>query len=108
MRSLFDAAGVAILRPGAPIKTPSFVLALKGGHNGELHNHNDVGSYTLALAPTSGKNAEMKFVSRDPGGEVYTARTFSSRRYEGQLLNSFGHPVPRVAGTLQTLSLIHI
>ena len=102
MRSLFDDAGVAVLRPGAAIKKPSFVMALKGGHNGELHNHNDVGSYTLALAPPSDKRAEMKFVSRDPGGEVYTARTFSSRRYEGQLLNSFGHPVPRIAGTLQT------
>lgn len=102
MRSLFENAGVAILRPDASTTVPAFVMALKGGHNGELHNHNDVGSYTLALAPPSGKNAEMKFVSRDPGGEVYTARTFSSRRYEGELLNSFGHPVPRIAGTLQT------
>jgi hypothetical protein len=37
----------------------------------------------------------------DPGGEVYTARTFSSRRYESNVLNSFGHPVPLVAGKLQ-------
>ena len=37
----------------------------------------------------------------DPGGEVYTARTFSSRRYESKVLNSFGHPVPLVAGKLQ-------
>ena len=38
----------------------------------------------------------------DPGGEVYTARTFSNKRYESKLLNSFGHPVPVVAGKLQT------
>ncbi len=101
-RSLFDDAGVAILRPDASTTAPGFVLALKGGHNGELHNHNDVGSYTLAIAPLNAKNEDVKFVSRDPGGEVYTARTFSSRRYEGELLNSFGHPVPRIAGTLQT------
>ena len=37
----------------------------------------------------------------DPGAEVYTARTFSARRYDSNVLNSFGHPVPRVAGMLQ-------
>ena len=37
----------------------------------------------------------------DPGGEVYTARTFSKDRYKSNLLNSFGHPVPVVAGQLQ-------
>jgi hypothetical protein len=37
----------------------------------------------------------------DPGGEVYTARTFSSRRYESKVLSSYGHPVPVVAGKLQ-------
>jgi hypothetical protein len=37
----------------------------------------------------------------DPGGEVYTARTFSGRRYESNVLNSYGHPVPIVAGKLQ-------
>jgi hypothetical protein len=37
----------------------------------------------------------------DPGGEVYTARTFSGRRYESKVLNSFGHPIPLVAGKLQ-------
>ena len=37
----------------------------------------------------------------DPGAEVYTARTFSKDRYKSNLLNSFGHPVPVVAGQLQ-------
>ena len=37
----------------------------------------------------------------DPGTEVYTRRTFSSDRYVSGVLNSFGHPVPRVAGQLQ-------
>jgi hypothetical protein len=37
----------------------------------------------------------------DPGAETYTARTFSSKRYESNVLNSFGHPVPVVAGKLQ-------
>ena len=38
----------------------------------------------------------------DPGGEVYTRRTFSSQRYESKVLNSFGHPVPVIAGKLQS------
>ena len=38
----------------------------------------------------------------DPGGEIYTARTFSPRRYESKLLNSYGHSVPRINGKLQT------
>ena len=37
----------------------------------------------------------------DPGGEVYTARTFSKDRYESKVINSFGHNVPLVAGQLQ-------
>jgi len=37
----------------------------------------------------------------DPGAEVYTARTFSGRRYESKVLNSYGHPVPVVGEELQ-------
>src|SRR5208282_5878716 len=37
----------------------------------------------------------------DPGGETYTARTFSSHRYDSKVINSYGHAVPRVAGQLQ-------
>ena len=37
----------------------------------------------------------------DPGGEVYTRRTFSKDRYVSKMLNSYGHPVPVVGGKLQ-------
>ena len=37
----------------------------------------------------------------DPGGEEYTARTFSKDRYASKVLNSYGHPVPVVGGCLQ-------
>ena len=37
----------------------------------------------------------------DPGGEIYTARTFSSRRYDSQVLNSYGNAVPVIGGRLQ-------
>lgn len=68
-------------------------FGIKGGTNAELHNHNDIGSWTLYL-----DGAE---VAGDPGGEIYTARTFSKNRYVSDVLNSFGHPVPRVGGELQ-------
>jgi hypothetical protein len=70
-----------------------FAAAIKGGHNDELHNHNDLGSFVVAL----GRSTPLV----DPGSEVYTARTFSAQRYESNVLNSFGHGVPLVAGQLQ-------
>lgn len=102
IRTEFPDAGVVICRPNASAKGYYFATAFKGGHNAEMHNHNDVGSYTLVLGNAADPKAADLFVSRDPGGETYTARTFSSRRYEGELLNSYGHPVPRIAGTLQS------
>ncbi len=92
IRSWFDQAGVLISRPG-PSSSSRLAVALKGGHNDEHHNHNDVGSFVVVL--------DDKPLLLDPGGEIYTARTFSSRRYESNVLNSFGHPVPIVAGKLQ-------
>lgn len=91
LRDWFDDAGILISRPTS---AKGLGVALKGGHNAEHHNHNDVGSYVVALA---GKTPLV-----DPGSEVYTARTFSAERYTSGVLNSFGHPVPRVAGQLQT------
>jgi len=70
-----------------------FGAAIKGGHNGQHHNHNDVGSFVVAVR---GKAPLL-----DPGSEIYTARTFSDQRYQSNVLNSFGHAVPRVAGRLQ-------
>ena len=92
IRSWFENAGILICRP-AQSSSSSLAVALKGGNNAEHHNHNDVGSFVVVLGDRP--------LLLDPGGEVYTARTFSSRRYESKVLNSFGHPVPLVAGKLQ-------
>jgi hypothetical protein len=92
IRSWFDKAGVLISRPNTG-SSSRLAIALKGGHNSEHHNHNDVGSFIVVLGD--------KPLLLDPGGEVYTARTFSGRRYESNVLNSYGHPVPIVAGKLQ-------
>ena len=92
IRSWFDKAGVLLCRPRAN-SSSQLAVALKGGHNAEHHNHNDVGSFVVVLGD--------KALLLDPGGEVYTARTFSSKRYDSGVLNSFGHSVPIVAGKLQ-------
>jgi hypothetical protein len=92
LRDWFEQAGILIGRPAAGSKC-AMGVALKGGHNAEHHNHNDVGSYVVVVTDTP--------VLLDPGAEVYTARTFSGRRYDSNLLNSFGHAVPVVAGKLQ-------
>jgi hypothetical protein len=93
LRDWFNDAGILICRP-TPDSSRALGAALKGGHNAEQHNHNDVGSFVVAI----GKATPLL----DPGSEVYTQRTFSGRRYESNVLNSFGHPVPRVAGKLQS------
>ena len=86
-RTLFPDAQVYIGR------AKRIAFGVKGGTNAELHNHNDLGSWTLLL--------DGKEVAGDPGAEVYTARTFSEKRYVSDVLNSYGHPVPRVGGELQ-------
>jgi hypothetical protein len=69
------------------------VLAVKAGHNAESHNHNDVGSFVLAVDDT--------VYLCDPGAGAYNAAYFSPKRYENVFANSYGHSVPRIGGTLQ-------
>ncbi|MDR2115943.1 MAG: heparinase II/III-family protein [Planctomycetaceae bacterium] len=92
LRTDFPDAGVMIFRPKTG-ETKQLAVVCKGGHNAEHHNHNDIGSFTVMYAGT------MPIL--DPGGEIYTRRTFSNKRYDSKLLNSFGHPVPVINGQLQ-------
>ncbi|MBN2295724.1 MAG: heparinase II/III family protein [Pirellulales bacterium] len=93
-REWFENAGVLICRPGEEAQDHCKMgVAIKGGHNAEHHNHNDVGTFIVAVG--------NKVPLIDPGREDYTRRTFSSKRYASGVLNSWGHPVPRVAGKLQ-------
>lgn len=48
-------------------------LAIKGGHNGESHNHNDIGNYIIAL--------DGEPLVADAGVGVYTKFTFNEMRY---------------------------
>jgi len=93
LRTWFENSALLICRPG-PATTRRLSASLIGGHNGVNHNHNDLGTFTVVL--------DGRSVVLDPGAEVYSFRTFSEQRYESPLLNSYGHPVPRVAGHLQS------
>jgi len=68
-------------------------LAAKGGHNAESHNHNDVGNF---IVYADGYPALI-----DVGVETYTAKTFSSRRYEIWTMQSAFHNLPTINGTMQ-------
>ena len=92
LRSFFPGGGVLISRTAAGTEPP-FAVCLKGGNNDEPHNHNDVGSFSVVLG--------REMVICDPGGEVYTKRTFGPHRYDSKVLSSFGHAVPVIGGQLQ-------
>ncbi|MEF3302042.1 heparinase II/III domain-containing protein [Paenibacillus sp. GYB003] len=68
-------------------------VAAKGGHNGESHNHNDVGHFIVYY------NGRPFLI--DAGVESYTSKTFSSRRYEIWTMQSDYHSVPTVCGMQQ-------
>ena len=70
-----------------------FFFAAKGGHNAESHNHNDLGSCVLYI---NGKPCLV-----DIGRETYTAKTFSSRRYEIWTMQSQYHNLPKINGVDQ-------
>ncbi len=74
-------------------------LAFKGANNGWSHGHVDVGTYVVSL----GKVLLMV----DPGSTKYGTNTFTSKRFENQILNSYGHSVPKVAGQLQKPGVDH-
>lgn len=87
-----DEVQFLISRPRRDSKT-RMAATFKGGNNGVNHSHNDLGTFTVLIGD--------KELLCDPGKELYNKRTFSKYRYECDLLNSFGHPVPVVAGELQ-------
>jgi hypothetical protein len=64
----------------------ALVLATKGGHNGEMHNQNDVGN---VIVHTDGES-----VISDIGRGRYTKAYFGSQRYEHIANSSRGHSVP--------------
>lgn len=70
-----------------------FFMAYKGGHNAESHNHNDIGNYVVYY------NGLPLII--DVGSGVYTARSFSSERYEIWSNCSDYHNCPTINGYTQ-------
>lgn len=68
-------------------------VALKGGTNGESHNHNDVGSF-IVYAGEGG--VTPLFI--DPAVGEYTAQTFSDDRYSIWTMQSQYHNLPQING----------
>lgn len=69
-------------------------LVVKGGHNSEDHNHNDVGSFSVALDG-------IPFVI-DPGVGSYTRETFGADRYAIWTMRSAWHNLPIIDGREQS------
>jgi len=68
-------------------------LAVKGGHNDEVHNHNDVGSIVVFL--------DGQPLLIDAGVGPYTRATFSHERYTIWTMQSGWHNVPVINGVEQ-------
>jgi hypothetical protein len=82
-----------VILPGLQVwasRKDGLYAAVKGGHNGENHNHNDVGSFLLYV------DDGPEIV--DAGNMVYTAKTFGPERYTLWNTRSINHNVPLIAG----------
>lgn len=73
--------------------TDGLLLTAKGGHNGENHNHKDVGSVTVSVDGVP--------LLVDAGQPTYTAQTFGPNRYDIRAMQSGWHSVPAPFGLEQ-------
>lgn len=94
LHSYYEQAGILIARPAAN-GTCRMAVSVKGGHNAENHNHNDVGSYAVSL----GKET----LAGDQGGPFSYPGDYFNRdaaeKYKSK--GSYGHPVPVINGVMQ-------
>ncbi len=77
--------------------TKGVFYAAKGGHNGESHNHNDIGQFVVF--------SEGRPLLVDAGVETYTRKTFSENRYDIWTMQSCYHNLPTVNGFTQAPGL---
>lgn len=73
--------------------TDGFFMAVKGGHNDESHNHNDIGNFVVYYDGLP--------LIIDVGSGTYTAKTFSSKRYDIWYNCSDYHNCPTINGKTQ-------
>ncbi len=75
------------------VRRGGMTLCCKGGHNGESHNHNDVGSFMLYV------DGQPEII--DAGNMNYTAKTFSDQRYTLWNVRAAYHNLPMIDGNEQ-------
>jgi len=68
-------------------------VACWASHNGQSHNHNDVGNFIIF--------ADGRPFIIDIGRPTYTRQTFSGRRYEIPEMQSAYHNLPTINGVMQ-------
>nr|WP_269468121.1 heparinase II/III family protein [Devosia ureilytica] len=85
----YDEMGWMISRLN-PADANALCLGVKGGHNDEMHNQNDVGSFMVVSGG--------KVVLTDPGRGRYSKAYFGPERYANLMASSRGHPVPVING----------
>jgi hypothetical protein len=77
----------------SPGSRKGLYLSAFGGHNGQSHNHNDVGNFVVY--------GDGRPVLIDVGVETYTAKTFGPHRYEIWTMQSAYHNLPTINGVMQ-------
>ncbi|WP_285136271.1 heparinase II/III family protein [Microbacterium sp. lyk4-40-TSB-66] len=82
-----------LLARGRGGSTAGLTVAVKGGHNDEHHNHNDVGSFVIA--------SDGVPVVVDVGRPTYTRQTFGPDRYDIWTMQSAWHNTPVIGGRQQ-------
>ena len=90
--SYFDDIQVMVARQ-SPHPDEGLFAAIKGGCNGESHNHNDVGTFVIYF------NGAPYFV--DAGVDTYSRTTFSPQRYTLWYMQSSYHNLPDVNSVSQ-------
>lgn len=76
-----------------PTDPDALVVAMKGGHNGEMHNQNDLGSLVVHVGRES--------LVADLGSGRYRKGYFGPDRYRLLVNSSLGHSVPAPNGCAQ-------
>ena len=89
----FPGISVVMVREGEDYDH-GFYFAMKGGHNAESHNHNDVGNFVVYR--------DGKPVIIDIGVGTYSRKTFSpEERYTIPAMTSPYHNAPEIGGVAQ-------
>ena len=81
------------------MRSGDWFVGMKGGHNNESHNHNDIGTFLLYIDGTP--------VFVDAGVGTYTKKTFGPDRFSIWSMQSDWHNLPMINGSSQVFGAQH-